>query len=98
MLKSSRGQAQSWSNDYFIPTEDERLRGLTIWLPLIPFCVITACLNELATGPLGEDILTSQFKLHFKKFGTVISAYYLYQTLQTFYFFRVNFCASPKLI
>ena len=78
-----------------------QIPGLTIRLPLIPFCVVTACveMNPLRV-PLGVNISASQFKLHFYKLGNVIWGYYFYQTIQTFYFFprAVSSWASSKLI
>ena len=53
MLKSSRGQAQRRT----------QMRGLPIWLPLMLFCVVTACVEiNPPTGPLGVFISVSRFK------------------------------------
>ena len=43
ILKSSRGKAQWWSIDYFIPTEDESKCATYQYKLLMLFCVVIAC-------------------------------------------------------
>ena len=41
-----------------------QMHGLTIWLSLIPFCVVTACVEMNRSGLRGVNISASQFKFH----------------------------------
>ena len=53
--------------------------------------------NEPPTSPIGVNILASWFKLHFQKFRNVILGYYIYKTIQTFYFFPHEFLSFIKI-
>ena len=67
ILKSSRGKAQWWSIDYFIPTEDESKCATYQY----------SCLWCSSAWSLLVNTSVSRFKLHIWKFGNVTWDIYL---------------------
>ena len=67
-----------------------QMRGLPIWLPLIPFCVVTACVDKWCE-PFGFSIQVAFLEVR------KCDLRFFYQTIRTFYFFPREFLSFIEI-
>ena len=99
MLKSSRGQAQWWSNDYLIPTEDERkcvaYQQGCLWCSSAWWQCVLKWTRYGSPGckNFGFSIQVAVLEVRKCDLG-----YYFIKTYKHFISFHVSFWPSSKLI